>query len=66
MPKALAGSTYYSTHETAKAVGVSKPTLLRWIRHGIIAECVKRDRNGWRIFTQSEVEAIRKFAQSAR
>lgn len=66
MPKSLSGKTYYATHEAAKAAGISKPTLLRWIKQRTVNDAAKRDRNGWRLFNETEVEAICKFAQTAK
>jgi predicted site-specific integrase-resolvase len=66
MPTPLNGKTYYSAHETAQTAGISKPTLLRWIKTHRIKDSAKRDRNGWRLFAESEVEAIRKLAQVAK
>ena len=61
MPKKLGSQQFYSTSETASAVGISKATLLRWLRNGDIRE-PKRDRRGWRIFAAREVEEIRVWA----
>ena len=52
--------------EAAAAAGISKPTLLRWIKEGKIADAARRDRNGWRIFTSAEVEKIRSLAASTK
>lgn len=49
----------YSTEEAAQKLGISKSTILRWLRQGRIDE-VRRDRNGWRIFTSTDLEAIRR------
>jgi len=54
---------YYSTHEAANALGVSKSTLLRWFRNGEIKD-VKRDRRGWRKFTKDDIEMIREYLES--
>jgi excisionase family DNA binding protein len=48
-----------STDQAAKALGISKSTLLRWFRDGRISE-VARDRNNWRVFTAHDIEQIRK------
>jgi predicted site-specific integrase-resolvase len=45
--------------QAAAAAGISKPTLMRWIRDGKVDDAGQRDRNGWRIFTPAEVERIR-------
>jgi len=52
--------------EAAAAAGISKPTLLRWIKLGKIADAARRDRNGWRIFDQNEVDCIKAIAASTR
>lgn len=46
------------THEAARELGISKPTLLRWIKDGKITD-VKRDRNNWRVFTADDIRRIR-------
>jgi excisionase family DNA binding protein len=66
MPTPLHGKTYFSAQEAADAAGISKPTLLRWIRTKRIQDSAKRDRNGWRLFAEAEVEAIRKLAQTTK
>ncbi len=52
--------------EAAAAAGISKPTLLRWIKLGKIADAARRDRNGWRIFDQDEIDHIKAIATSTR
>lgn len=50
----------YSTQQVAEKVGVSKETILRWLRAGKIPE-PDRDRNGWRIFSEDEIHRILRF-----
>lgn len=52
----------YSTEEAAKAAGISKSTLLRWIKRGVVPDATRRDRNNWRVFTQRDVSSIKKAA----
>jgi len=66
MPTPMNGASYYSAHETATAAGISKPTLLRWIKAKRVKDSAKRNRNGWRLFAEAEVAAIRKLAQSEK
>lgn len=47
------------TAEAAKRLGVSKPTLLRWFAQKRIAD-VRRDRNNWRVFTEQDLERIKR------
>lgn len=49
------------TAEAAKKAGISKATLLRWLKDGKIPE-VARDVRGWRVFTKKEVQRIREYA----
>ena len=52
----------FSAHEAARAAGISKNTLLRWLKQGKVPE-VRRDRNGWRVFSPLDVETITAFAR---
>jgi len=49
----------YGTDEAATELGISKSTLLRWIREKRFAD-VKRDRNNWRVFSGEDIRRIRK------
>ncbi len=51
------------TAEAAKIAGISKATLLRWLKEGKIPEAA-RDIRGWRVFTEEEVERIREYANT--
>lgn len=52
--------------EAAIAAGISKATLLRWIKDGKVEDAQRRDRNGWRIFAPAEVAAIKALAASTK
>jgi CRP/FNR family transcriptional regulator, anaerobic regulatory protein len=52
-------SESYNTTEAAGILGVSRPTLLRWFREDRISS-VPRDWRGWRIFTDQDIERIRR------
>lgn len=64
--KTLNDQRYFHAHEAAQTAGISKATLLRWIDRRLVRDAAKRDRNGWRLFSEPEVQAIRSFAQSER
>ena len=49
--------------EVARRLGIHKSTLLRWIRLGKVPD-VRRDRNGWRIFGEKDIEVIAHYAHS--
>ncbi|HYA40890.1 MAG TPA: MerR family transcriptional regulator [Syntrophobacteraceae bacterium] len=48
--------------EAANAIGVAPITLKRWLLEGRFPG-VKRDRNGWRIFTGEDIRRIKAFAE---
>jgi predicted site-specific integrase-resolvase len=51
------------TAEAAKQAGISKATLLRWLKERKVPE-VARDVRGWRVFTEEEVDKIREYANT--
>jgi DNA modification methylase len=51
-----------NTHEVAQMAHIHRDTLLRWLREGRISEPA-RDRNGWRVFTPDEAQAVVRYAQ---
>ena len=57
------GTTYYKVSEASQLSGVSISTVHRWIREGIITGGKLRNRNGWRLFTKEDVDAIKAEAE---
>jgi excisionase family DNA binding protein len=53
-----------STAEVARLAGVHRDTLLRWLRNKVIPE-PRRDRNGWRSFSEEQARQIAEFARGA-
>ena len=53
---------FYSTNEVAALAGISRDTLLRWLRSGKVRIDPARDRNGWRLFSEAEKEAVVRYA----
>jgi hypothetical protein len=51
-----------SALEAARTAGISKNTLLRWLKQGKVPE-VARDRNGWRIFSARDVATVTAYAR---
>ena len=56
---------YYRTTEACRMAGISRSTLLRWFRSGTLKDVTHRDRRGWRLFTQADIERIRYEADKA-
>jgi len=50
----------FTIGEAAKRVGVHPDTLKRWMKAGKIPP-VRRDRNGWFIFTVEDIARARNF-----
>ena len=54
--------TYYRTSEACQRAGISKATLFRWFKAGILEDIVRRDRKGWRLFTEDDINRIKSEA----
>lgn len=52
------GKVYYKTSEACKKTGISRATLFRWLKTGILEKYYK-DRRGWRLFTEEDLNRIR-------
>ena len=57
MPREINGQRYYETSEVCQKVGISRPTLFRWLKRGILHR-LHRDRRGWRLFTEDDLRKI--------
>jgi predicted site-specific integrase-resolvase len=53
---------YYRTAEVCRIVGISRATLFRWLKEDILKEAKLRDRRGWRLFTEDEVDRLKSEA----
>ncbi len=60
MPVTINGQTYYRTVEVCRTVGISRATLFRWLKQGILNKCERRDRRGWRLFTRDEIDGLKR------
>jgi excisionase family DNA binding protein len=58
MPVIFNGETYYRTSEVCRMVGISRSTLLRWLKDGILDDVPHRDRRGWRLFMEADIKRI--------
>jgi excisionase family DNA binding protein len=48
----------YTTHEVANIVGVTKKTLLNWLKSNKIPEPVRDEKNNYRIWTAKDIAFI--------
>jgi excisionase family DNA binding protein len=58
MPTEISGEVYYTTSEVCKETGISRPTLFRWLKQGVLKE-IRKDRRGWRLFTEDDLNTIK-------
>jgi len=58
MPVRLNGETYYRSAEACRKAGISKNTFLRWVKEGTFTEVEHRDRRGWRLFTEDDLDRL--------
>jgi DNA-binding transcriptional MerR regulator len=49
---------YYRISDVCRLTGVSRSTLWRWTKAGILQDMAKRDRRGWRLFTADDIKKI--------
>ena len=59
MPIKLNGQTYYRTAEACQMAGISKNTFLRWVREGRFPDIERRDRRGWRLHIEDDLERLK-------
>ena len=58
MPVAINGQRYYRVSEACRMAGISRTTLLRWLRQGNLKLPEYRDRRRWRLFTEADVTKL--------
>ena len=64
MPVEIEGKRFYRTNEALKIIGISKATWFRWLKEKKVGDVAHKDIRGWRLFTEEEVERIRKYANT--
>jgi DNA-binding transcriptional MerR regulator len=58
MPIEIDGEVYYWTLEVCRKANVSRSTLLRLLKDGLLDK-MRRDRRGWRLFTENDLSVIK-------
>jgi len=59
MPIVIESKTYYRMKEACRIAGISRPTLLRWFKKGVLEDVSLRDRRGWRLFSAADLDALK-------
>ena len=57
MPVEINGQHFYSSTEVCERAGISRATLGRWLRKGVLKK-LHRDRRGWMLFIQDDLNEI--------
>ena len=50
---------YYRINEVSKILGISKQTIKRYERKGVFPKQKKNALNGWREYTEKEIESLK-------
>ena len=66
MPVQIKGKKYYRTSEACQITGLGRSTLLRWFKVSAVKDASHRDRRGWRLFTEADIERIKAEAEYIR
>ena len=61
MSLTISGKKFYRTRDAIDKIGVSRSTLFRWIKDRKVSDSKHKDRRGWRLFTEDEIEKIINF-----
>lgn len=56
------GVVRYTMKEALNLAGISRSTYLRWVAAKKIRDTIVRNRNGWRLFTQEELNHLKAVA----
>jgi predicted site-specific integrase-resolvase len=59
MPVVIKNQTYYRTAEVCRIAGISRNTLFKWLKEGVLSDVEYRDCRGWRLFTPAQLETLR-------
>jgi len=57
MPVKIDGEVHYWTLEVCRKANISRSTLLRRLEEGVLTK-IRRDRRGWRLFTENDLSVI--------
>jgi excisionase family DNA binding protein len=58
MPVSIDNRTFYRTAEVCRMAGISRSTLLRWLKNDGLKINDYRDRRSWRLFTEADVKKL--------
>jgi DNA-binding transcriptional MerR regulator len=56
----------FTTHEVAELAGISKKTILNWLKHGHIPEPLRNRENNYREWTEHDLRTLLEFIAAYR
>jgi hypothetical protein len=59
MPIEIEGRKFYRIGEACFEAGANRSTVLRWIRENKFEDVSYRDLNGWRLFSEKDVNRLK-------
>ena len=59
-------SAYLTTGQVARKLRISVSTLKRWLDEPEIHITDRRNCNGWRLFTEKDLESLKKFKRNLK
>ena len=62
----IGDNKYYQTNEACQIAGITKNTFFRWVEKGVFRDVTLRDRRGWRLFTQADMERLKAEANKVQ
>jgi predicted site-specific integrase-resolvase len=63
MPVTIQGRKLYRIGEALTAATLSRATYFRWLKQGRVRDTQFKDRNGRRVFTEQELDDLRRESQ---
>ncbi len=63
MPLVIEGRKLYRIGEALVVASVSRATYFRWLKLGLLKDTQFKDRNGRRVFTEDELEELKRESQ---
>ncbi len=63
MPLVIEGKKLYRIGEALASASLSRATYFRWLKQGRLRDTQFKDRNGRRVFTQHEMDELKREVQ---
>ncbi|MFC1584440.1 MerR family transcriptional regulator [Fibrobacterota bacterium] len=57
---------FYTTGQSAKLLRISVSTLKRWLNEEEVLKKVKQNSNGWKLFSEADIEILKKFRRQKK